>query len=80
MPERPIYYNDADYDDYVDYDARRPGASRRGSARRDSGRPERSEYREDVRGYERNRPQYGQSPAGGRRPASPRPGSLLLLC
>ena len=73
MPERPIYYNDADYDDYVDYDARRPGASRRGSTRRDSGRTERSEYREDVRGYERNRPQYGQSPAVGRRPARPRP-------
>ena len=57
MPERPIYYSEND-DGYVDYDARRPGASRQGGSRRPNGRPADRTYREDVRGYERNRPQY----------------------
>lgn len=58
MPERPIYYNENDYDGYVDYDARRPGPSRQGGSRRPAGRTDGRMYREDVNGYERNRPQY----------------------
>ncbi len=72
MPERPIYYNDIENDGYVDYDAKRPGTSGRG-ARRPAGRPEGRTYREDVNGYERNRPQYGPVDNRVRREARPRP-------
>ncbi|MBP3753752.1 MAG: LCP family protein [Lachnospiraceae bacterium] len=71
MPEKPIYYNEIDNDGYVDYDAKRPGSSRQGS-RRSAGRSA-DEYREDVRGYERNRPQYGPRDNRVRRDSRPRP-------
>jgi len=71
MPERPIYYNEIDNDGYVDYDAKRPGVSRQGS-RRPAGRPA-GDYREDVRGYERNRPQFEPRDNRVRKSSSPRP-------
>ena len=57
MPERPVYYNEKDYEAYTNYDApgqRRP-AGRSGSRRPGPSNPE---YRSEVRGYDRNRPQY----------------------
>ena len=71
MPERPIYYNEIDNDGYVDYDAKRPGVSRQGS-RRPAGRPA-GDYREDVRGYERNRPQFEPRDNRVRKSSRPRP-------
>ncbi len=72
MPERPIYYSETDNDEYVDYDAKRPGASRQGSRRPDR-RPEGRPYREDVSGYERNRPQFEPRDNRVRRERAPRP-------
>ena len=60
MPERPIYY---DENDYVDYDARRPGPSRKSGSRRPENRPVRPEYREDMR----RRPDSGYRPDPGYR-------------
>ena len=58
MPERPVTFNERDYDGYTNYDAprrqSRPAQRNTGSRRPGPG----PEYRSEVRGYEKNRPQY----------------------
>ena len=58
MPERPVTFNERDYDGYTNYDAPRKQSrpAQRSGSRRPG--PSGNQYRSEVRGYENNRPQY----------------------